>query len=1144
MVKRNSKAANTNRKQRGRRPVQRNDPDSSDMDSSDGVPDLQNREESSSDSGSDTMPPLQRRAGDDDSSDSGDSSSEDEMPALRNRETYDESSSDDNSSSDDDVPQLVDRANSESSDDDSSRDDRYSNVRRAPKVSASRTNPKSDDDSSDESDSSMPNLMTRDIGDSSSDNDSDSDSDSSGAPPAVKPRGIRYSSSDDDSSDDSDHVTRSPQRQRATAPSFAPGFLLGKKAKESEKKKSLKKKEADEKQRKKSQEKKELERRAAEKKRQEVERKRQAAEKKRQVAEKKRQEAERKRQEAELILKKRRNEASVIITKNMNGHVARQKYKRAVQEVIRIQTLFRGYRGRTHHNGFVTHMQQFRAFRKVWFDCIKLLDAIDIDEPDWGALRDKQAYIRQQDVDSDEQNEMKETDERLTNSMVDAMNTIEKRTLDDDIEELNGLPTKRIANLKSANGSASASVPVKFKRIHLSGDVVKWLRNGDRKYRDFFIRRMKQLSGGERSRILAKRLNGSTTAKVPIYETYLEQKSGFRILWTERDDYLLVWYVAKHKSVSRLMRLIDDSKSRSDRQRMSIDEISELNDDFPADRDDEHEIFLDPLGNVPLKVYDIGTEDIDKIAKEDWTPALHLTEEERDVVETVGSVLLLGRSGTGKTICICNRMEFDRQKFVKDESFSQLFVARSPRLCTYVKTNIGEYRGCEFATFSQILDEIETQLPKVHSIRDEFPETHFMSFSTFKQEVYNGDKGVDALIVWTNIRSFLKGSIEAMQNSNFVVSKEDYLSNDHFGKKRCRLPIEHREIAYEIFLKYQKKVSELDLWDNCDRIIALIQRLLAAKTSHPEIFGGIESWCKWSKIYVDEVQDYTQAEILLFFHLSGAGNLFLAGDPAQNVTKGVEFRFDDIRSVGYYIAGDNRHLVPQKPKTVNVNFRSHAGILNTAAAILSQMFSVFPDSAKNLGKDDGLFQGPRPGVIHKAKPETMAALLAQKMQGTVVLTHDDHVEDCKKKLGGYELVYGIRRAKGLEFKSVIVMDFFSALRSDLQKPWREMLLGRSEYDFKSTYPEIEGQLKLLYTAVTRCIDRLFFAETAESISGNAFVRWMTTKSVNRDNPDTQPIATMNKMGDIDNMTMTQDEVSISLMIFHYISLHTPTCCLI
>jgi superfamily I DNA/RNA helicase len=44
-----------------------------------------------------------------------------------------------------------------------------------------------------------------------------------------------------------------------------------------------------------------------------------------------------------------------------------------------------------------------------------------------------------------------------------------------------------------------------------------------------------------------------------------------------------------------------------------------------------------------------------------------------------------------------------------------------------------------------------------------------------------------------------------------------------------------------------------------------------------------------SKVYVDEVQDYTQAEILLFFKLSGPGDLFLGGDPAQSVVEGVEF---------------------------------------------------------------------------------------------------------------------------------------------------------------------------------------------------------------------------------------------------------------
>jgi hypothetical protein len=46
----------------------------------------------------------------------------------------------------------------------------------------------------------------------------------------------------------------------------------------------------------------------------------------------------------------------------------------------------------------------------------------------------------------------------------------------------------------------------------------------------------------------------------------------------------------------------------------------------------------------------------------------------------------------------------------------------------------------------------------------------------------------------------------------------------------------------------------------------------------------------------------------------------------------------------------------------------------------------------------------------------------------------------------------------------------------IQKPWRNHLLGRDG----SIYPGLEGQLlKLLYTAVTRCIEPLFFAETIE-----------------------------------------------------------------
>ena len=74
-------------------------------------------------------------------------------------------------------------------------------------------------------------------------------------------------------------------------------------------------------------------------------------------------------------------------------------------------------------------------------------------------------------------------------------------------------------------------------------------------------------------------------------------------------------------------------------------------------------------------------------------------------------------------------------------------------------------------------------------------------------------------------------------------------------------------------------------------------------------------------------------------------------------------------------------------------------------------------------------------------------------------------------------MYGIRAAKGLEFKSVIMLNFFADLPSNIQKAWRDLLLGRVNEDFQYAFPEVEGQLKLLYTGVTRCIQQLFFAET-------------------------------------------------------------------
>ena len=81
-------------------------------------------------------------------------------------------------------------------------------------------------------------------------------------------------------------------------------------------------------------------------------------------------------------------------------------------------------------------------------------------------------------------------------------------------------------------------------------------------------------------------------------------------------------------------------------------------------------------------------------------------------------------------------------------------------------------------------------------------------------------------------------------------------------------------------------------------------------------------------------------------------------------------------------------------------------------------------------------------------------------------------------------------------------------------------------DFALQYPDIEAQLKLLYTAVTRCIERLFFVETTSSKAGDAFIRWSTTTSVtpfgSNDKRD-KAIATLSDCTNIESMGLNRDE---------------------
>jgi hypothetical protein len=770
-----------------------------------------------------------------------------------------------------------------------------------------------------------------------------------------------------------------------------------------------------------------------------------------------------------------------------------------------------------------------REFRTPWG---KLEDFLQTKLPiyeefNWEDIKMKRLDRMSVAKDVVEDEILESTTKKLDSAMVRALKIEDKvaKPIEDDCDSF---VEEDLQDDRPPPGETALLLPPSHKidQIQLTKNTLKWLDRQDSKYRGFFIRRIRQLADGERSRILKKHLTGSKTA---IWETYLDQKSGQRILWTECETFnantadgkpsiekgILVWDVAKHDSVSRLMRQIDRAEERSSEQLTSALTLFKEPKDDILQLDNENRILADPMGDAPLKLHLLYREDIRKLTSKEWKPRLHLTAEEIKVVEKDGTVLLLGRSGTGKTICIANRMDRDRER---DSNATQLFVARSRRICRYVRSLVEESstqsKQVQYLTFARLVERCERIL-QIQRRQDggdwgDNRDPTQMTFPRFKLEVYKRHTfELDALIVWSQIRSFIKGSVEAVKAGR-PLTRDEYLC---LGKSRCRLSKIQRATAYSAYEVYQSFMkSQPDLWDETDRIFEILKAISKAS---PEDLSKMSS----ETVYVDEVQDFSQAELSLFFYLGRPGGLFLAGDTAQSVSLGVDFRFEDVRSIGFTIFEDRKY-VPDKPVTVAVNFRSHSGILKVAAGVLDLMFEAFPNCANTLPPDVGAFTGPRPSILRDVPPEKLRELVLL-IDSIVLLTHDEHVQDLKEIVGENVLVLGIRYSKGLEFPHIVIVDFFSRLDKRHHKAWRHLLSIRSGCDvtiedIRETSPEVETQLKLLYTGITRCSKRLFFAETKKSVAGDSFCKWLLKKN-------DKPLASEQTVDNIDVLRKTSDE---------------------
>ncbi|KAL7607518.1 hypothetical protein Lser_V15G18328 [Lactuca serriola] len=495
---------------------------------------------------------------------------------------------------------------------------------------------------------------------------------------------------------------------------------------------------------------------------------------------------------------------------------------------------------------------------------------------------------------------------------------------------------------------------------------------------------------------------------------------------------------------------------------------------------------------------------------------------------------------------------------VKQDVLHQLFVTLSPRLCHAVKQQVGEFNrltcggSSSSKSSSGVTDDIDKMMLSenipdhfIHLPQNKYPliitfhrfllmldgtvgRSYFERFpcvrkllcgnntsnsrlSVLEQYMRLKDvtyerfcalywhhfnnklrKSFDTSTVYTEIMSVIKGGLMAGKAPNGILSREDYVAL--CDARTSILDAQKREMIYAIFVQYEKIKLEKENFDLADLVNDLHRRLE---------FEGYKG-DSMDYVYIDEVQDLTMRQILLFKYVCTnvqEGYAF-CGDTAQAIAKGIGFRFEDIRLLffSHFLLGSEKGTM-SRIFQLSQNFRTHTGVLNLAQSVIDLLCQFFPLFVDALRPESSRISGELPVLLETDTGDNAIKTIFgtnevgsdQKVIGfgaeQVVLVRDEYLkEKVVNIVGKNALVLTIMESKGLEFQDVLLYDFFTT--SSFSNEWRiiyeymkekdlnmsSTLMCTSSFDMEK-HVVLCSELKQLYVAITRTRQRLWISET-------------------------------------------------------------------
>ncbi|GJZ38913.1 UvrD-like helicase, ATP-binding domain, P-loop containing nucleoside triphosphate hydrolase [Tanacetum coccineum] len=498
---------------------------------------------------------------------------------------------------------------------------------------------------------------------------------------------------------------------------------------------------------------------------------------------------------------------------------------------------------------------------------------------------------------------------------------------------------------------------------------------------------------------------------------------------------------------------------------------------------------------------------------------MQVTDEQMDIISSRKSSFIIGRSGTGKTTILTTKLVQHEQKFriasdgiyegecsqfrgaeavndCQDSKMSvlrQLFVTVSPKLCYAVKQNVSHLTSNGNSSAVNNLDDMDVITSECNDIPDTC--THIPI------------KSYPLVITFQKFLMMLDGSLGNSFFERFLKASEG--SHDNLISSRSvalQTFIRLREVTFDRFCSvyWPHFNSKLTKKLNCSRVFTEIISHIKGGMQAGECSNGrlsCEGYCLLAKsrsstltkekreIIYTLFQAYEKMKtergefdlgdlISLFIYISqnvDEGFIF-AGDTAQTIARGIDFRFQDIRYLFYkeFLSTRTSRKQDKEPET----------------SLISGEAPVLLESGNDENAIVTIFGGG--GSVGE-----VVGFGAEQ----VMLVRDEcaKTEVCEY-VGRQALVLTIFECKGLEFQDVLFYNFFGT--SPLKDQWRVIYGYMKKFDWLNeklpqsfpTFSEARhgvlcSELKQLYVAITRTRQRIWICENKEELSKPMFDYW-------------------------------------------------------